>query len=234
MVLLHGDCLDELNKLKDNSISLFICDLPFGITNIKWDIEIDIYKLWELIKLKVKREGIILFFGTVKFGYKLIESNPEWFAYELIWEKSRPTGHLNSKVAPLRIHETIYVFKNTKGVYNPQMILRDKPVTQRRKKKARDGLYNTYYDIEEKVYTHKFPTSILKFGSVHKPLHSTQKPTDLLETLIMTYSNEGDIICDPTMGSGSTGVACKNAGREFIGIERDIKYFNISTQRIGK
>ena len=112
------------------------------------------------------------------------------------------------------------------------MILRDKPIVQRRKKKKRDGLYNEYYDLEERTYTHKYPTSILKFASVHKPIHSTEKPTSLLEWLIKSYSNEGDIILDPTCGSGSTGVACLNTKREFIGIELDEKYFNLAKKRI--
>ncbi len=232
MKLLSGDCLEELKHIENDSISLFILDLPFGITHKKWDVEIDLSKLWLLIKMKMKREGIALFFGTAKFGYKIIQSNPEWFAYDLIWKKSRPTGHLNSKVAPLRIHETIYIFKNSRGIYNPQMIMREKPIVQKRKKKKRDGLYNTYYEIEEKKYTHKYPISILEFGSVHKPIHSTEKPIDLLEYLIETYSNEGDVILDPTMGSGSTGVACKNLNREFIGIELTEKYFEVAKNRL--
>ena len=234
MILINGDCLLEMDKQHDSSISLFIIDLPYNITHAKWDLPVDLSKLWVLIKKKMKPDANIIFFGTAKFGYKLIDSNPNWFSYDLIWEKSRPTGHLNSKVAFLRKHENLYIFKDKGAVYNPQMIERDKPLVQRRKKKKRDGLYNEYYDIEERTYTHKYPTSVLKFGSVHKPIHSTEKPLSLLEYLIKTYSNEGDVVCDPTMGSGSTGVACKNLNREFIGIELTEKYFNIAKERIGE
>ena len=199
MKLINGDCLEEMKKLDDCSISLFIMDLPYNITHAIWDLPVDLQKLWVLIKKK---------------------------------KKSRPTGHLNSKVAFLRKHENLYIFKDKKAVYNPQMIERDKPIVQRRKKKKRDGLYNQYYDIEERIYTHKYPVSILKFPSVHKPIHSTEKPLSLLEYLIKTYSNEGDTCCDPTMGGGSTGVACRNTGREFIGIEKNIDYFKIAEERI--
>lgn len=232
MKLLLGNCLEEMKKLDDCSISLFIMDLPFNITHAKWDLPIDLNKLWILIKKKMKPDANIIFFGTAKFGYKLIDSNPNWFSYDLIWEKSRPTGHLNSKVAFLRKHENLYIFKDKSAVYNPQMVLRDKPIIQRRKKKKRDGLYNEYYDIEERLYTHKYPVSILKFASVHKPIHSTEKPLSLLEYLIKTYSNEEDVVLDPTCGSGSTGVACRNTGRKFIGIELDEKYFNLAKKRI--
>ena len=232
MQLINGECLTEMTKLDDSSISLFIMDLPYNITHAKWDLPIDLNKLWILIKKKMKPNANIIFFGTAKFGYKLIDSNPDWFSYDLIWEKSRPTGHLNSKVCPLRKNENLYIFKDKGAIYNPQMILRDKPIVQRRKKKKRDGLYNEYYDLEERTYTHKYPTSILKFASVHKPIHSTEKPTSLLEWLIKSYSNEGDIILDPTCGSGSTGVACLNTKREFIGIELDEKYFNVAKKRI--
>lgn len=234
MEFILGDCLEELEKLDNDSVSLFVLDLPFGCTQKKWDIKIDLQKLWRLIKLKIKREGVCLFFGTAKFGYKLIESNPEWFAYDLIWQKSRPTGFLNAKVAPLRIHETIYVFKNSSGVYNPKMIKREKPLVQKRKKKMRDGLYNQYSELEEVTYTHKYPNSILEFASVHKPIHSTQKPVPLLEYLILTYSNETDLVVDPCAGSFSTAVACQNTWRQFVGIEMDKDIYEKAKEFLSK
>lgn len=233
MKLILGDCLNEMNTIENNSVSLFLLDLPFGITAKKWDIPVPLDELWKLIKLKMKPDANILFFCNTSFGNKLINSNPDWYSYDLIWEKSRPTGHLNSSICPLRAHESIYIFKNGRTTYNPQMVERAKPVIQKRKaQKKRNGLYQQFGEIKERTYTHKFPTSILKFGSVHKPIHSTQKPQDLLEWLINTYSNEADLICDPTMGVGSTAVACKKMGREFIGIELNEKYFNLAKDRI--
>ena len=233
MKLILGDCLNKMNEIDNYSVSLFIMDLPYGIVNKKWDIPIALDELWKLIKIKMKPDANILFFCNTSFGNKIINSNPDWYSYDLIWEKTRPTGHLNSSVCPLRKHESIYIFKNGKTTYNPQMVERPRPVIQKRKaQKKRSGLYQQFEEIKEKTYTHKFPTSILKFGSVHKPIHSTQKPQDLLEWLVNTYSNEGDVVLDPTMGSGSTGLSCINLNREFIGIELDETYFNLAKDRI--
>ena len=230
-MLFNGDCIIEMNKIEDNSISLFVLDLPYGSINKKWDIPINLIELWILIKKKMKKDANILFFCTANFGFNLIKSNRDWFAYDLIWEKTRPTNHLNCKIAPLRSHESIYLFKNCKTCYNPQMELKDKPITQKRKVKKRIGtIYNSFDLIEERTYTHSYPKSVLKFGSVNMPIHSSQKPSDLLEYLINTYSNEGDLVCDPTMGSGSVGVACAKLNRPFIGIEKDEAIFNLAKQ----
>ena len=230
-MLLNGDCLVEMEKIEDKSVSLFLLDLPFGCTKKKWDIPIDLTELWVLIKKKMKKDANILFFCTTSFGFNLIEANQNWFAYDLCWEKTRPTGFLNCRIAPLRAHESIYLFKKGKTCFNPQMELKDKPITQKRKVKKRSGgIYNNFIEIEERTYTHSYPKSVLKFGSVNMPIHSSQKPSDLLEYLINTYSNEGDLVCDPTCGSGSVGVACAKLNRPFIGIEKDEAIFNLAKQ----
>jgi DNA modification methylase len=232
MNLINGDCLVELPKLKDKSIDLVLVDLPYGQTKNKWDICIDVEKMWEQLKRIGKDNTAFIFFTTTKFGYKLIQSNEKWFRYDLVWEKTNSVGFLSANKMPLRTHEMIYIFYKKLPTYNPQKIPLDKP---------RTGKYNriingNYGEITQKFtseYTHKHPLSVQKFkNSNHKSKHPTQKPVALCEWLVKSYSNEGDTILDFTMGSGTTGVACKNTDRKFIGIELNEEFYNVALDQI--
>ena len=330
MVKLYNDnCFNVFSKIKDKSINLFLLDLPYGQTACEWDIIIDLNQMWKEIKRTIKNKGQIIFFCTTKFGYKLINSNPSWFRYDLIWEKSKNAGHLSANKTPLRKHEMIYIFSRSNFNNNddlkiernlelrsyaqkvkdyinkPQKEINSKIGNQSidhffRFKSSQFGIpIKTNYDKLTKIYnldkmenyinyedlkskfekkkplenpdkktynpqktkgkpykskacklknpdiygqleipTHenktgdRHPTSIIKFNNPQKSNHPTEKPVDLLEWLIKTYSNENDLVCDFTMGSGSTGVACINTKRDFIGIELNKEYFDIAKKRI--
>ena len=223
---------------------MILTDLPYGVLNknnpnAKWDSVIPLNKLWEQYKRVIKDNGAIVLFGQGMFTANVMMSNPNWWRYNLIWDKEMSTGFLNAKRMPLRSHEDIMVFYNKLPTYNPQMT-QGKPLHGRGtayKNKANTN--NTYGDFQviddiRKGSTEKYPKSILHFPKVHpsKAVHPTQKPTELLEWLIKTYTNEGETVLDSCMGSGSTGVACINTQRNFIGIEKEKKYFDIAKDRI--
>ncbi len=342
MELYNEDCFEAFKKVKDKTIDLFLLDLPYGQTACKWDSIIDLKEMWVEIKRKMKKDAVIVFFCTTKFGYKLIQSNEKWFRYDLVWKKSRKVGFLSANKQPLRQHEMIYVFKEKGGTYNPQKT-EGKPYVDKRthnhssyhmkdgreyKLKPQDnegkfhptsiveaeaehemmyvfkekgGTYNPQktegkpYDRSKEVgkkkdnYTKateykpvvnegdRHPTSIvepktkdlgeiqggyyrgengkpfkrmandpttshptsivetvLDFKNPSKSVHKTQKPVDLCEWLIKSYSNEGDLVMDFCMGSGTTGVACKNTKRRFIGVEKDPEIFKLAEERITK
>jgi site-specific DNA-methyltransferase (adenine-specific) len=186
--------------------------------------------MWIEIKRIMKPNTIIVFLCNTKFGYALINSNPKWFRYDLVWEKSRKVGFLSANKMPLRKHENIYIFKKEQGTYNPQKT-EGKPY-----KNGEDKNSNNVYGITKEkgtlIKTDRHPTSILKFNNPTKSIHKTQKPVELIEWLIRSYSNEGDLVMDFTMGSGTTGVACKNTNRNFIGIERDTEIFELAKNRL--
>ncbi len=249
MELYNANCFDILPKIKNKSIDLFVLDLPYAnfkfgkCTACKWDLPIDLDKMWIEIKRIMKPNAVIVFFCNTKFGYALIDSNPKWFKYDLIWKKSRKVGFLSANKQPLRQHENIYVFNNQKATYNPQKTKRDKDYKHSGKRSG-----NEIYDKdminckkEYKKEDGKHPTSILpdnlestilEYNNPHKTIHSTQKPVKLLEWLIKTYSNEEDIVMDFCMGSGSTGVACKKTNRKFIGVEMNNEIFKLAKKRI--
>ena len=229
------DCFDFFKNVDDKSINLFILDLPYAnkhfgnCTACKWDTPIDLNKMWIEIKRTMKPHAIILFFCNAKFGYSLINSNPKWFSYDLIWKKSRKVGFLSANKQPLRQHELIYIFKESKGTYNPQKT-EGKPYTATRKGKC--DIYDTKRTETINTTGDRHPTSIIEFKNPNKPIHRTQKPIDLLEWLIKSYSNENDLICDFTFGSGSTAIACLNTNRHFVGCEKDKDIFNSAKDRI--
>jgi len=342
MELFNADCFDILPEIKDVSVDLFLLDLPYNQTACKWDKDIiDLEKMWKEIKRIMKPSGIIVFFCTAKFGYRLIHSNPKWFRYDLIWKKSRKVGFLSANKMPLRQHENIYIFKDEQGTYNPQKtegkpynktntgnnnkdscaygevdrsshlegegnrkinngdrhptsvieheniyVFKDKQGTYNPQKtegkpyttKDSTSVCEQYSDggckgkrigavntgdrhptsiIENKILTENYyrnenqkplyrvkenkeerhPTSVientvLEYKSPSKSLHRTQKPVELCEWLIKTYTNEDDVVCDFCMGSGTVGVACLNTKRQFIGIEKDEEIFEIAYNRI--
>ena len=229
--LLHGDCLEMMKKIPDESIDMILCDLPYGTTKNKWDSIVPLDKLWEQYNRIIKDNGAIILFSQMPFSAELVHSNLKHFRYEWIWEKDNGTGFLNAKKMPLKIHENILVFYKKLPKYNPQMRLGFKPY------KCKQGRHSSNYGDYEKGHVtssngERYPIDIIKFGN-ERGLHPTQKPVALLEYLIKTYTNEGEIVLDNCMGSGSTGVACVNTNRNFIGIELDENYFNIAKERIG-
>lgn len=247
MNLYNEDCFNIFPKIEDKSIDLFVLDLPYAnkkfgnCTACDWDTPIDLDKMWIEIKRIMKPHTIIVFLCNTKFGNTLINSNPRWFKYDLIWEKSKLVGFLSANKQPLRKHENIYIFKKEQGTYNPQKT-EGKPYnkTNTGNNNTDDSAYGKINRTHSKGEEHRVinkgdrhPISILKFNSVGKgTIHPTQKPVELIEWLIKSYSNEGDMVMDFTMGSGTTGVACKNTNRNFIGIERDEEIFKLAENRI--
>ena len=241
--LYDGDCLEIMDKLIEKGIKVdaIITDPPYGTTACKWDSIIPFEPMWERLNKLIKSNGAIVLFGSQPFTSALISSNFEMFKYEWVWIKSRTVGFLNAKNAPLKKHENILVFskgKTSNGnknnmIYNPQGL-----VEINKKKKSVNQGNNTIVGnrpSRNKEYICKYtgyPNSLLEFKNESKQVHPTQKPTDLLEYLIKTYTNENETVLDFTMGSGSTGVACMNTNRKFIGIELDENYFEIAKERI--
>ena len=220
-----------MKNIPDKSIDMILCDLPYGTTHNKWDNVIPMESLWEQYNRIIKDHGAIVLFSQMPFGASLIMSNPKMFRYEWIWEKNQAVGFLNAKKMPLRKHENILVFYKHLPTYNPQGLIKlDEPIQE----EGRANRSGKNYRVADKSFirTHKnYPTDIITF-SKDTGYHPTQKPVDLLEYLIKTYTNEGDVVLDNCMGSGSTGVACQNTNREFIGMELDEKYFKIACERI--
>ena len=238
MRLIHGDCLEEMQKLAEEGVvvDLVLTDPPYGTTACKWDSVIPLDQMWSGIKSLLKPTGAAVLFGAEPFISCLITSNLPMFKYDLIWHKPNGTGFLDAKRKPLRNHEHLAVFSEAgRTVYNPQK-WQGEPWA--RKKQACESECYGGYEVQSSTNESgmRYPNSII-FGISNAEkgrLHPTQKPVPLMEYLIKTYSNEGNTVLDFTMGSGSTGVACINTGRNFIGIEKDDKYFDVATQRIAE
>lgn len=232
MRLMLGDCLDRMHEIEDASVDMILCDLPYETTRNEWDLEVHLPALWAHYK-RICRGAIVLTAQT-PFDKKLGVSNLRMLRYEWIWEKTHPTGHLNAKKAPMKAHENVLVFYSRLPTYNPIK------TTGHVRKAAvkRIDLTPNYgkQDFEPITYdsTERYPRSVLVFPSdkQRSKLHPTQKPVALMEYFIRTYTNPGDVVLDNCMGSGTTGVACKLTGRQFIGIEKDPGYFAIAQQRL--
>ena len=244
MNLINGECLEELKKIEDKSVDCFICDLPYQITALKWDKKIDLEKLWiEMKRIARNNKTPFFFFCNMRLAVELINSNPKWFRYELIWYKPNSScGHLHSGNMPMKNHELLLVFYKNLPVYNKEKYHK-RILEVDYEKVSKDGLvYGRRHKQRKgnfgvKLYENPLPKSVLFIPienkmSQHKRFHATQKPQQILEWIIKYYTNEGDTILDPTMGSGSTGVACKTLHRNFIGIELDNKYFDVANERI--
>ena len=240
--LYHGDCLQVMDSLIEQGIKvdMILCDLPYGVTKNDWDKDIiPLDKLWEGYNKIIKDNGAIVLFGQDKFTAKLMMSNIKNHRYNLIWDKVLKSGLLNCNRMPLRQHEDICVFYKKLPTYNPQKFEGEKESHSSGTKSMeeyRNCNYGKFENVDnsKKHGKMKFPISILKFEKPHPSIavHPTQKPVDLLEWLIKTYTNENEIVLDNTMGSGSTGVACMNTNRRFIGIEQNEEYLDIACQRI--
>lgn len=234
-MLIQGDCLEVMKQIPDKSVDMILCDLPYGTTACKWDIIIPFEPLWEQYKRVRKDNSAIVLFGSEPFSSYLRMSNIKEYKYDIYWNKIIPSGMCNAKIQPMRQIETISVFIKGKSFYFPQMIKRNNPITSGGMTGSLSAGAKGLSRLNKKTYNEKYPTTLLTFAKIRKgSVHPTQKPLDLLEYLIKTYSNEGDLILDNCMGSGSTGVACINTGRKFIGIEKDEKYFEIAKERINE
>ena len=249
--LMLGDCLERMKEIESASVDLIIADPPYGTTACKWDSVIDLSLMWEQLKRVIKPNGAIVLFGGQPFTSVLVTSNLLMYKYSWVWEKNRCGNFMAAKYKPLKFTEDIIVFGygavNTKGgkgggkterpylKYNPQGVDNTEKTIKREKALPTDGInvYNKLSNKEFKSNGSNYPKDIIKFNC-ERGLHPTQKPVALMEYLIKTYSNEGEIVLDFTMGSGTTGVACVNTGRSFIGIEMGEEYFNIATKRINE
>jgi len=237
--LILGDCLDVMKDIESQSVDMILADLPYGVTKNKWDSVISLDLLWKQYERIIKQNGAIVLFGQDKFTARLMLSNESLHRYNLIWNKVLTSGFLNANRMPMRQHEDICVFYKKQPVYNPQKV---KGVPSHSKgnnvgKKNSDVLQNNNYGDFVLVQTDgdmKHPTSIVTFSKPHPSvsLHPTQKPVELLEWLIKTYTDENDLVLDNTMGVGSTCRAAKNIGRRYIGIEKEEKYYNIAIEKL--
>lgn len=231
--LYHGDCLEVMPTLEAGSIDMVLTDPPYGTTACKWDSIIPLEPMWEQLKRLAKKNAAIVMTASQPFTSVLGASNIAWLKYAWVWDKVRPSGFQVAKYRPMMRQEDVLVFGSGRVTYNRQMVKREKPVTGRVSSRSKSSPL-AYSDGKSRVYNEKNPQSILVFnkGSDGRYVHPTQKPVALMEYLIKTYTNEGDTVLDFTMGSGTTGVACKNLGRNFIGIEKDAEYFEIAKKRI--
>jgi site-specific DNA-methyltransferase (adenine-specific) len=234
--LIHGDCLKIMPTIPCKSVDMILCDLPYGTTKNKWDVIIPFDKLWSEYNRIIKDNGAIVLFGQDKFSAKLMLSNEKMHRYNLIWKKGeRVSGFLNAKKMPLRNHEDILIFYKSLPTYNPQFT---EGLPTHKKGNPTKQINNNYgnYDLRPTgdYGNKKFPKSIITFDRPHPPIHPTQKPFELCEYLIRTYTNKGDIVLDNCMGSGTTPVACHNLSRRCIGIEKELRYYDIAVNSLEK
>jgi DNA modification methylase len=226
--LIHGECLEAMARLPDASVDMVLCDLPYGTTACKWDTVIPFEPLWAQYRRIAKRNAAIVLTASQPFTTSLIASNMREFRYCLVWDKKIAGNPFLAKHQPMKRHEDVCVFSRTSHDYFPQMTTG--------KMRTKGGGHSKLFDVAltSSINDQYYPTSIIEFSNANRGIHPTQKPVALMEYLIRTYTNEGDTVLDNTMGSGTTGVACVNTGRSFIGIERDDKYFAIAQDRIAQ
>jgi len=238
--LYKGDCLELMKEIHDSSINLILCDLPYGTTDCSWDVIIPFESLWEQYRRVLTKCGAVILFGSQPFTSLLVTSNIKWFKYCLVWDKNKCGSPGLAKIRPMKVHEDIAVFAPGRTVYNPIM---ENGQPYSRKSKSPEGYVgrvNTHgYGMKpRREFSNdgvRYPKSIIRISrdfSAQQQVHPTQKPVALGEYLIRTFSNEGDTVLDNCMGSGTTGVACVNTNRNFIGMEKDAGYFEIAKQRI--
>jgi len=231
-----GNCLELMKDIPDGSIDMILCDLPYGVTKNKWDSVINTDELWKNYDRITKVNSAIVLFGQGMFTAKLMLSNEKNHRYNIIWQKSKPTGFLNANRMPLRSHEDIVVFYKKLPKYNPQFTVGEKSHSRGnpRGKKQTNNNYGNFdaSNYNQQITNEKHPKSIISFPAPHPPVHPTQKSNDLCKWLVKTYTDEGDFVLDNTMGSGTTMIACQETGRNGIGIEMDETYFKIAQNRV--
>ena len=235
--LMQGDCLELMATIPDGSVDMVLTDPPYGTTACKWDSVIPFEPMWEQLKRVTKKNGSVVMTASQPFTSALVMSNVKMFKYDWVWNKSRPTGVLNAKRQPLRDKEDVLVFYGSQCTYNPQgLVSVNKEVdTGATKANQRGNATGKILQTASGKYTQEkgnYPRQVQKFANAGRTVHPTQKPVALMEYLIKTYTNEGETVLDFAMGSGTTGVACKNLNRNFIGIELDEEYFKIAKGRI--
>lgn len=246
MQLYNADCFDVFPKIKDKSIDLILCDLPYGVTALDWDIPLPLDKLWNEYKRIIKDNGAILLFSVQPFTTDLIVSNRKMFRYEIVWEKTQKTGFYNANRMPLKGHENILVFYKKLPTYNPikreisELEAKTRGVNIGRVRQKKADRCVLYGHVNAQDYTDdgtRYPHDVIHFSNWNGALfgktekttkHPTQKPVAVMEYLIKTYSNSGDVVLDNCMGVGTVGIACKNTNRKFIGIEKNKDFFNIA------
>jgi len=234
-----GDCLELMPKhIEDKSVDMIFCDLPYGTTKCKWDSVIDLPKMWNEYERIIKDNGVILLFAQTPFDKVLGASNLKMLKYEWIWEKTQATGHLNAKKMPMKAHENILVFYKNLPTYNYQKTTGHKPINSYTKYVKTQNNTEIYGEMKQEISgggeTDRYPRSILTFASDKQKskLHSTQKPLSLIEYMIKTYTNEGDLILDNAAGSGTTGLGAKNLKRDYIMMEQDPDIYEIACKRL--
>jgi site-specific DNA-methyltransferase (adenine-specific) len=227
--IIQGDCLEVMPDIPDKSIDMILCDLPYGTTACKWDQIIPFEPLWKEYKRLIKDHGAIVLTASQPFTSALVMSNPGMFKYEWIWEKNNSTGFQHASHMPLKKHENILVFYKEQCIYNQQGMRRCNKINKR------GSMGSNWCEGTKHEYIQEFtnyPTTILTIDKTLNPIHPTQKPVALFEYLIKTYTNEGDLVLDNCIGSGTTAIAARNTGRHFIGIEKEPKYVEIARKRI--
>jgi len=239
--IICGDCLEVMPNIPDKSIDMILCDLPYGTTACKWDVIIPFEPLWTQYKRIIKDNGAIVLTASQPFTSALVMSNLKMFKYDIVWSKNLISGWLNAKKRFLVAHESILIFYKNQPIFNPIKVKRTEKSLNRLKYKHEihyendyEGYGNTKYIYKTNDKEYSYPKSILSINKTHKEsgFHPTQKPVALFEYLIKTYTNKGDLVLDNCAGSGTTGVACKNLGRNFILIEKEEKYCEIARNRI--
>ena len=234
--LMHGDCLERMNEIPDGSVDMILADLPYGTTQCKWDVVIPFEPLWKHYWRVIKANGAVVLFGSEPFSSHLRMSQIKKYKYDWVWDKVKSSGFTLAKTRPLKQHENISVFWQTKANYIAQVTQRKNVRKYNRKGKVYGNAEHLQTDDKQNRFLTVYqPKSIITISNADQRNrhHPTQKPVPLLEYLIRTYTNEGETVLDNVMGSGSTGVACLNTQRKFIGIEKDATYFEIAKKRIG-
>ena len=237
--LVNADCFDVFPLIADKSVDAIIADLPYGTTQNKWDSVLPLNIIWEQYKRIIKDNGAIILFAQTPFDKVLGASNLPMLKYEWIWRKSRPTGHLNANKMPMKAHENILVFYKKPPTFNKQMTI-GKPNHVKdgsiRKSKATNNNYGHFENVVQKATELKNPVTVIEFSQQdpNKIEHPTQKPLKLMEYLVKTYTNEGDMVLDNTMGSGTTNLACIKLNRKSIGIEKEKQYYDVAVRRLSE
>lgn len=234
---MHDDALVAMASLDADSVDAVVCDPPYGTTRNPWDAVIPFEPMWEQLRRVVKPGGAIVLTASQPFASALLMSNPRWFRHDWVWRKNKSTGHLNAKRGPMRQHESVLVFCERAPIYRPQLTEGHPPVNAFYTRRNGDN-YGAGFEASGGGATTRYPRSVIDFAVVNNDdpirVHATQKPVDLMAYLLRTYTNEGDVVLDFAMGSGTTGEACATTGRGFIGIDSDPLIFKVAESRLTK